>query len=118
MSAIKCKFEKVYLRNEADTILKEYNELNTLLSLKKKSDILKKNEYEQIFQYDISNIINIECKIEKENNFFYIYFQYFINNDRKVKIIHLSQEPYLFEFNSKKYICFEKITLSDFLLKE
>jgi len=118
MSAIKCKFEKVYLRNEADTILKEYNELNSLLSLKKKSDILKKNEYEQIFQYDISNIINIECKIEKENNFFYIYFQYFINDDRKVKIIHLSQEPYLFEFNGKKYICFEKITLSDFLLKE
>ena len=40
MSAINCKFEKIFLKKDCEMILKEYNELNKLLSSKQEKENL------------------------------------------------------------------------------
>ena len=118
MSAIKCKFENIILREESDMLLKEYNKLKELLDLKQNNTFLEQNEYQHIFEYDISNVKISECFIKKDSNYFYIYFHYDLDNQGKVKIIHLKREPYSFKFNDKNYIGFEKISLTNFLMEE
>ena len=118
MSAINCKFEKIFLREESKEILEEYNKLNKLLSLKKNKENLNANEYEQIFQFNKSTILNIQCNLIKTQKYFYINFYYDLNNDRNRKNIYLIKEPYTFNFNGNDYIGFEKIALLQFLSNE
>ena len=118
MSAINCKYEKIFLRKESEEILKEYNELNKLLSLKKNKEDLNSNEYEKIFQFNKSTIKNIQCNVIKTPKYFHINFYYDLNNDRNRKNIYLKNEPYTFNFNGNDYIGFEKIALLQFLSDE
>ena len=118
MSAINCKYEKIYLGKESEEILKEYNELNKLLSLKKNKEDLNSNEYEKIFQFNKSTIKNIQCNVIKTPKYFHINFYYDLNNDRNRKNIYLKNEPYTFNFNGNDYIGFEKIALLQFLSDE
>jgi len=106
------------LRKESELILKEYNELNKLLSSKDDNAYLEENEYEQIFQFNKSEINNIECYVEKTPKLFYIHFYYDLNNDTKRKNIYLIRKPYTFNFNGNDYIIFEKLALQSFLLDE
>ena len=118
MSAIICKFENIILREESEIILKEYNNLNILLSSKPDEAKLKENEYEQIFQFNKSDINKIQCYLEKTSEFFLIHFYYDLNNDMKRKNIYLKREPYNFNFNGNDYIGFEKLALFRFLSDE
>ena len=118
MSAIKSKFEKIILDRESDGLMKEYKALIKLLSSKKDNETLEQNEYQQIFEYDISNIKNIKCYIKKQLKYFYIEFHYDINNETEYKYIYLKKEPYSFKFNDNNYIGFEKLSVFDFLYKE
>ena len=118
MSAINCKFEKILLRKESEEILKEYNKLNKLLSLKKNKEDLNSNEYEQIFQFNKSEIKNIQCNVIITLKYFYINFYYDLNNDRNRKNIYLIKDPYEFNFNGVDYIAFEKLALLQFLSNE
>ena len=118
MSAIKSKFEKIILTKESDNLLKEYNALKKLLSSKKNNETLEQNEYQQIFEYDISNIKNIKCYIQQQLEYFYICFHYDLDDSSEDKYIYLKKVPYSFKFNDNNYIGFEKLSLTDFLSKE
>ena len=118
MSAVESKFEKIILAEESDKLLKEFNSLIKLLSSKKDNEALEQNEYQQIFEYDTSNIKNIKCNIKKQLKYFYINFHYDLDNSFEDKYIYLKKEPYSFKFNDNNYIGFEKLSLTDFLLKE
>ena len=118
MSIINCKYENIFLRKESELILKEFNELNKLLSSKDDNANLEENEYEQIFQFNKSEVNNIECYIEKTQKLFCIHFYYDLNNDTKRKNIYLTRKPYIFNFNGNDYIAFEKLTIQNFLSDE
>ena len=118
MSAINCKFEKILLKKDSKEILEEFNQLIKILSLKMNKEDLKPNEYEQIFQFNKSDIKNIKCSVRNSQKHFGINFYYDFNNDRNRKTIYLIKEPYSFSFNGDDYICFEKLSLIDFLKKE
>ena len=118
MSAINCKFEKIFLKKDSEMILKEYNELNKLLSSKQEKENLNPDEYQQIFQFNKSIIKNIKCFMIKSEKFFYIKLYYDFNDDKKRKCILLIREPYLFSFKDDDYIAFEKISLHNFLSEE
>ena len=118
MSIINCKFEDIFLRKESDMIMKEYNELNKLLSSKDDQANLEENEYKLIFQFNKSDVNNIQCHLEKSPKFFYINFYYDLNNRKKGKYIYLIREPYSFNFNGIDYIAFERQALANFLSEE
>ena len=99
-------------------ILKDYNEVNKLLSSKDENANLEEDEYKKIFQFNKSDVNNVQCYLEKNTKFFYINFYYDLNNTKKRKNIYLIREPYTFNFNGIDYIGFERLALLRFLSDE